>query len=580
MPRHPVARASVRLAAAAAPLALWLAVLPTEALAQICPAATPLTSSVSVHTNTDVSIYSVTPALSRWSAVGVRAEDGQNWNIEARDAPAAWPTCFSGLLANSSTTAMDFLVTDWRYRSLGTDYLGVGTGAGVGTSARVEFEQPTLEVRGNFPFDHLSTGPTDLLSCNEMQMFAGVPYHIRVIPSAGLTALRAFVFAPITSGTGWVTRADRAAETALVGGSENWLEFTPSVTGYHAIVIVNQDGASGDYWLAVGHCAFSSHGLEDGLPYHLNYLDEWPTFVQEAPSWGVTGVRGDPGYSYNLDLAPGLRSQDGTFTACTDSVLASQYSGIGTRVVAGDFGALPQRRYTAHANLEGQPKSISAGYIEWESGADTLVVNGGPLLVSPPANNVFDAWSVRLVAGASYDFLLTPAGGATASYGMLLFGNPSPGSAYWASRPDAVWQASGSGSFAPSATGLYGFVVVNDNGGTGGYSLSVTSAQIGVEPGVAAPAVSRIRSAAPNPTRGGARIAYELARRGRATLEIRDAAGRTVMAVTLGTRPAGAEEFAWDGLGAGGQRLPAGVYFLTLTLDGRTADRAKLTILR
>jgi hypothetical protein len=163
---------------------------------------------------------------------------------------------------------------------------------------------------------------------------------------------------------------------------------------------------------------------------------------------------------------------------------------------------------------------------------------------------------------------------------MLLFRNPDPGAEYWVSRPDAVWQASGSGSYAPPATDIYGLVVVNDNGGTGGYALGVHSAQIDVAPGPVAVTTSRIRSAGPNPTRAGAQVEYELARGGRAALEVHDAAGRAVATVALGPRPAGAGETSWNGRDAGGRQLPAGIYFLTLTLDGQAADRAKLVVLR
>jgi len=569
--------AARRLAPALAFLALVGA---TPAAAQTCPSATPLQNYVPVTTNADISIYSVTPTLGRWGGVAVRALDGEDWNLEARDATAPYPTCFTGLLANSSTLQVDFLVADWHHRALGTDYVAVGTGAGVGTSALVDYQEFDGELVSNRPFSFIPTGPGDVVDVFEAQMFTGIPYEIRVAPAAGVNALRVFVFAPITGGTGWAPRGGNAAELALVGGSENVLPYTATADGYHGIVVVNGDGAAGGYHVTISRCPFSSYGLTDGQPYFLSVLDDWPAITAPTASWGVAGVRGEPGYSYNLDVAPSLRSQYGLLPACTDSVLAAQYSGLGTRLVTGDFRSLPLRLYTVHARLEGSLRTNSEGWIEWEDGADTLVVNGDAPLVSPPAHNVLDAWSVRLVAGATYDWLLDPAPGATAAYSLLLFRNPSPGTGYWASRPDAVFTTGGAGQFVPSATDVYGAVVVNDNGGTGGYSLSVTSPQIGVEPGLPRALASRIRLAAPNPTRGGVRFEYEVAAAGRVALEVHDLAGRAVAHVPLGERPAGPGEFSWDGIAGGRERLPAGLYLVGLSLEGRTVDRVRITVLR
>jgi hypothetical protein len=545
---------------------------PRTGSAQTCPGTSALSSGVSVAATADPALYSITPGLARWSAVGVRAADAQNWNIEARDVTAPFPTCFSGVLANSSGAGIDFLVTDWRFRSTQTDYIGAGTTGQTGTSARVQYEQTFFDYQANMPFDLVSVGANDVLKVRESSLFAGVRYFIEIWPSAGLTGLKCHLFAPVTSGSGWVARSGQAMEQALTAGVGNTVEYTPSVAGYHAIVITNESGTSGSFYIAVRRCPSSASGLTDNLPRLTVSLDDWPGFTPPAPTWGVVGVRGEPGYSYNWDVAPGFRAQNGPYMSCSDSVIASQNSGLNVRLIAGDFRANPLRFYTAHAGLEGTPKTTSQGYMEWEDGQDSLVVNAPPTVVSPPAHNVLDAWSIRLIKGGTYTFQLTPAGGATASYQMLLFANPSPGTPYWATRPDGVSMGT-LGAYTVSATGLYGLVVVNDNGGTGNYSLLVTSDLLAVGDGGPTALANRIRAVTPNPGSGAMRIDYELARGGTVVVRVSDVAGRVVE--TLPARAdAGRHSMVWNGRGG------PGVYFVTLTVDGRAQDRSVAIRLR
>jgi hypothetical protein len=557
---------------------MGLALLAAPAGSQTCQTPIALTSGVSVQANAGPPVvYSVTPDAKRWSAIAARPNDAEVWAVEARDEPVAYPTCFAPILAGSYVPNLNFLVTDWHNRPGGTDYVAVGTGGGGSpVSARVEYEQASGIAQTNRPFDLIPTGPNDFLTVYDYNMFATIPYRIRIVPSAGLTALRVFVFAPRAPDNGWATRADRQVELALTPGVENVLTFTPTVDGNHAIVILDENGAAGSYYFAVGQCPFSNSVLVDNAPFLIPSLDDWPTFQQTTSSWGVVGVRGEPGYTYALDLAT-ARNQYGPYPVCASSILASQVSGSGVRLVTGDFRSAAPGYYPAHVNLDGQPQTSSEGYVEWEGAADMIVVNGPPLAVSPPAHNVLDGWSLNLTAGTTYGLQITPDAGSTASYQLLLFRNPSPGSACWATRPDAVFQTASAGGYTSPASDLYGLVVVNDNGGTGGYSISVHSGTVGVEP----PVVTRslIRWAAPNPLSGSTRIACQLAHAGRAAVDVLDAAGRGVATMELGVRPAGPMEALWNRRDDAGRSVPAGFYFAVLRLDGVSVDRCKLTVL-
>jgi hypothetical protein len=253
--------------------------------------------------------------------------------------------------------------------------------------------------------------------------------------------------------------------------------------------------------------------------------------------------------------------------------------------VTGDFQTLPLRQYTAHAHLAGPPTASSNGFVEWDGAGDAITVNAGPTVVSPPPNNVLDAWHVMLAVGVTYTFQIVPAVGATADYRLMVFGNPVP-STHWAGRSNAILETSAVHGFIPGYSGKYGVVVVNDNGGTGGYSVSITANLLAVDPRAAAPLASRIRSAAPNPTAGALRIEFELARAGNAEFRLRSVAGRTVATLPAGHRDAGTASFAWDASGAsssrgGGSRgVAPGVYFLSLVVDGVETDRTRIILLR
>jgi hypothetical protein len=536
----------------------------------------PLQNGVVQFVTFDPATFEVSPGLSRWAAVAMRNADGSDWNLEARDQLEDYPTCAIGPLALSNQFGPDVLAMDGHSRGPGTDYVITSTGNEAGAFAYVEYEQAAGATLPNTVWAQIATGPNDLLTVREVQMFAGIPYSIRVQPSSNLGSLKLYVFAPAT-GTGWLAKNEAVLEAGLVPDSETRNDYTPSVGGIYAIVIVNESGAVGDFYFAVTHCPFSANILSEGVPFQFASLDYWPAFTPNAHSWAAVGVRGP----YDLDVAPYPRWQDGTYPQCTDSVLASQLTGAGVRVVTGDFQTLPLRQYTAHANLE-QPSTSTNGFVEWDGAGDAIAVNGAPTVVAPPSNNVFDAWHVMLSVGITYTFQIVPAVGATADYKLMLFGNPLP--THWASRLDAILETSAVHLFIPGYSGQYGVVVVNDNGGTGGYSVSITANLVGVDPRPTGSLASRIRSAAPNPSVGALRIEFELARAGNAEFRLRNVAGGTVATVPAGHRDAGIASFAWEraasNRGADARGVPPGVYFLSLVVDGVEADLTRIILLR
>lgn len=135
---------------------------------------------------------------------------------------------------------------------------------------------------------------------------------------------------------------------------------------------------------------------------------------------------------------------------------------------------------------------------------------------------------------------------------------------------------------APLPTPREGAVaaVVNDTvyvfGGYDGQGLPATTSLKGVTGTIAtdprAPdAGFALDPAGPNPFRDGTRLALRLDRPAAATVAVYDVLGRRVALLHEGPLAAGRHVLAWDGTGASGQRLAAGLYVVRAVAGERQA---------
>jgi hypothetical protein len=89
-----------------------------------------------------------------------------------------------------------------------------------------------------------------------------------------------------------------------------------------------------------------------------------------------------------------------------------------------------------------------------------------------------------------------------------------------------------------------------------------------MELGGPAPMAFALHPSAPNPAPAGTRLRFDLPAAGAATLRVFSAAGRLAREWNLGVLPPGRHRLQWDGTGAAGRRLAAGVYFTRLEVSG------------
>jgi hypothetical protein len=85
--------------------------------------------------------------------------------------------------------------------------------------------------------------------------------------------------------------------------------------------------------------------------------------------------------------------------------------------------------------------------------------------------------------------------------------------------------------------------------------------------------------ATPNPFRAATSILFHVAQPAAGRLEILDLRGRRVLSRDLGRLAPGPARVGWDGRGAAGEEIAAGVYFYRITVAGETAQ-GKVALLR
>jgi plastocyanin len=106
----------------------------------------------------------------------------------------------------------------------------------------------------------------------------------------------------------------------------------------------------------------------------------------------------------------------------------------------------------------------------------------------------------------------------------------------------------------------------------------IVSGPLGVGPGLS-PHAGFVAPPWPNPTRAGIQCRFAISMPGHARLSVVDAQGRRIARVLDADLPVGETTASWDGRGASGQRVSAGVYFLQLELPG-LKDTRRVTIER
>jgi len=128
-----------------------------------------------------------------------------------------------------------------------------------------------------------------------------------------------------------------------------------------------------------------------------------------------------------------------------------------------------------------------------------------------------------------------------------------------------------------------GYLVTASNAGGLVYPLpcgtTVANEPEPSHPGERLPAVMTLNPSVPNPFNPSTTISFRTPSPGTAHLAIHDGRGRKVRTLLAEAVPAGETSVVWDGRDDEGRSVTAGVYLVTLDLDGRVGA-GKVTLLK
>jgi hypothetical protein len=353
------------------------------------------------------------------------------------------------------------------------------------------------------------------------------------------------------------------AGTALTGGLARW------------------DGTS---WSACG-------GFFNGTIYALEVFN------------GALAIGGSfPGTNNSPNLAAYNGSTYFTFGTGGTSGTVTALHAMGTKLYVGGVfettGGFPVRNvalwdgawHDVYAGTDGTVYCLNEQGSEIDAGG--LFTHAGPTASSSPCMARYTDTGIPCLL--SRPFSQTVNAGATTAFSAVVASGYGSLTTQWllgntvvANGPTGIGStiAGAGGTYLtiantePGDGGDYRFVVANANGAdtSGAATLTVAnSVAVGGQPAVDRTLFEAI---GPNPSRGAGTLFFTLARSAHVRFGVFDLAGRRVAALDLGMLAAGRHGSPLD-LATRGQRPDAGVYFVTMAVDGRSAGTLRMALVR
>jgi hypothetical protein len=397
-----------------------------------------------------------------WLGCAVRGT-GNDWDLGLYDLPggSSAPTCLGGLLAASSDVGanVDITVGDFNHTPTGWYFAYPHLFMGAGP-ASVEFTSSRGAIAVNDNFLYVDIEGTTLAHMYDVYLSAGRTYEVGFwAPAGGISLL---LFANTAGGAYFTGRG--GAVLSITAGTT----YTAPVSGWYGIAIVNDGGARSSYGLAVGDCSQVAE-LPPNVPVSTGYVQNAYFPLPQAVSyWTAIGIRNT---STDWDLEVKADQAGAPWPSCTSLSLAtSDYMPPFQDVIVGDFNlGGPGTAYLRAHQFD--PAPTSPAVVQWDSGSDLIIPNDNNATTRTTGpDDIVGCWDVLLSGGQAYSFELTHTGSAALT--LMLFRNPGTGM-YWAGRAGAVLETGTSQTYTPPSSGYYGVVVINDDGLSDTYTVSV-----------------------------------------------------------------------------------------------------------
>ncbi len=509
---------------------------------------------------------------STWVAVALHPAPGAAWDLGAYAATSDPPQCVSEGYAISSRAGSnpELLVGDFHHNTPGTAQLGAYplplTPAG---GATLEWDEGGDVIALNSDPIERTMAADDLVECFELFVQAGQTYQVR-FNSSGPAAPELRMFESAGPLPAWFSTASQIGPT----WAEGWRTVTPSYSGWMALVVTNRNGGPGSYSISAVTCEPPTE-LVSNVPVARGGLEFHFALDQQRPSFMALGARGDdPVDPWSVRALTGAAT--GVPSNCYGDFLAQSAADVRlVEYLVGDFRPGEAPLGTVFAQSSAMPAQYSTMRMEWDDGSGLLAVNDPPLHGTTGTVDVLRCWNVTLEAGVPYTVHFEHDGGADLD--LAIFGRSTGGS--WLAREQSAARGTGTFAFTPAVGGDFALVLANDDGGTGSYDVAVFAPGTGVGVGDGLAPVTALEWIAPNPTSAGCHIRFALARPAAVRFEVVDPSGRRRATIEAGTRGAGQWTAEWNGRGADGQPLPAGVYFVRMSAEGRRVESARVVVL-
>jgi hypothetical protein len=410
----------------------------------------------------------VVQSTNYWSVVAVRPDAGSDWDIAAYSTAVLFPACVSGELASSvrATSSVDMIIGDFNHNPQGTFYVRPYHFSG-GGGATVEWDDGPDGLGVNLPRVERSTGPTDVVEVWDVFLLAGQQYSFD-FQVEGSNHMQMHLFKNPANAPYWNNRSGAAMTLDLPSNSTTVGNLVVDQSDYYGLVMINENGGSGVYRIRLEACTPSA-ALASGIAVTNGEPRGHYTIQPTHAAFTAVGARSsDPATVWMMELGQGTNSYP---PSCYLNFVA-QSNEIGkVSYVVGD--------YTAGANVPGGfwdvtpfapvGSGVSIGKIEWDHGAEAIVVNAAATTGTTDASDVLTCWDVSLQAGNRYQVEFIHGGAADLK--LALFDNP--GGAYWVPRSSASVESGTTFWFDAPRTDKYGLVLANDNGQAGDWTIAV-----------------------------------------------------------------------------------------------------------
>jgi hypothetical protein len=418
-----------------------------------------LTSDVTLPATTNPTLYQFNQATDFWTAVAVRPQAGDDWDLNVYGATAADPTCVTNLLAGSTApgSALDFVIGDFNHNVTGTYYASAAHFAGT-QDASVQWDDGPDVISVNGAAVTQSMASTDLIRVYDVLLTAGQTYTFDFYPQS-LADGHLLLFRNTTGGTYWVGRS--AAQFDVTGPTT----YTAPTTGYYGVVVTSDTGHPFTYSLGVTQ---SACGIATTLGPYASITVAPPSanvaFECENNFWMGLAVRATTG-DWDAQMY-GLPS-GGASPTCFSTLVGSSALGAGVvDFTVGDFNTTPFGWYF------GYPFMFSGGntaQVQFTYTEGFINVNDDPVTDAMAVSDVAQVRDVFLTAGRTYAITFAP---SSAGLTMLMFANVG-GGAYVSGRAGAVVSSIVSTTYTAPVNGWYGIVVANDGAVSASYQIGV-----------------------------------------------------------------------------------------------------------